>query len=148
MSKRISATEARIHLGVHLDHIDNNDVIIVEHDGAPEAVMIPSVEYQRLWEEENQYEDWWDLAERSRDAFRHQLSGRKVPSAVEIIREGGNEQRAEPHFIQPVQGDWKEAFANVRARIRDEVGDKPLDIDEIIHRMREERVAELLDGLR
>lgn len=32
--------------------------------------------------------------------------------------------------------------------MRDEVGDTPLDLDEIINRIREEWVAELLGGLR
>ena len=49
----------------------------------------------------------------------------------------------------PKQEDWRTLLAKTRALIRAQVADgPPLDVDEIIHQMREERDAQLLSNLR
>lgn len=95
MSKTLSATEARIHLGEHLHRIDNVDVITVEHDGTPQGVVVSITEYQRLLNNNDSREDWWELAERSREAFRRQLGDCDIPSAVQLIRDGREERDAQ-----------------------------------------------------
>lgn len=43
--------------------------------------------------------------------------------------------------------DWRTTLANVRARMREELGDTPVDIDEIIREMREDRGIQLLSAI-
>lgn len=148
MSRTVSATEARVHLGEHLHRVEDEKVITVQHDGDPEGVVVSISEYQRLLNDQDQKEDWWELARRAREEFHRQLGDRKTPAAATLIREGREERRVERSVIQPEPGDWKAAFANVRARMHEEVGDLTIDTDEIIRILREERVAELLDDLR
>lgn len=143
MTRTVSATEARIHLGEQLQRIENNDVIMIEHEGSLEAVVVSNAEYQRLRNNQKQRDDWWELARRSREALADRE--RSIDGFIQTRR---MEQQTEPDDSQADQRDWRQAFAHVRASMRDENGDEPLDIDDIIHKMREERVAELLDGLR
>ena len=50
---------------------------------------------------------------------------------------------------RPNEEDWRTLLAKTRALIRAQVGDgPPLDVDEIIREMREERDAQLLGNLR
>lgn len=95
MNRNVIATEARIHLGEHLQRIENNGVITVEHEGTPEVIVVSTAEYQRLRKNQDQQEDWWELAKRSREAFRRRLGDREMPSAVELIREGREERDAQ-----------------------------------------------------
>lgn len=145
--KTVSATEARIHLGELLDDIERNDAITVEQAGNAETVVIPVSEAQELSGTPTEGPDWRQSLERARTSFARDLGDRPRPDFVEMIREMREERSVEGSVFRPDPGDWQEAFANVRARMRNEVGDQPLDLDEIIHRMREERIAELLDGL-
>ncbi len=145
--KTVSATEARIHLGELLDDIERNDAITVEQAGNAETVVIPVSEAQELSGTPTEGPDWRQSLERARTSFARDLGDRPRPDFVQMIREMREERSGEPTVIQPDPGDWREAFAKVRARMRNEVGAQPLDLDEIIHRMREERIAELLDGL-
>lgn len=148
MSRAVTATEARVHLGEHLDRIDREDTFTVEHEGAPEAIIVSYAEYEQLQEDGGHHENWWELARRSREEFHRQLGDRKSPAAATLIREAREERSVGRSVIQPEPGDWKAAFANVRAKMHEEVGDLTIDTDEIIRTMREERVAELLDDLR
>jgi len=99
MSRTVSATEARIHLGQLLDDIERDEAITVEQTGTAETVVIPVSEAQKL-------------------------SGTSAGSP-----------------------NWKESLERARALIRADLGDQELPIDDIIHRMREERSAELYDAL-
>lgn len=148
MSRTVSATEARIHLGELLDDIERNETITVEHAGNAAIVMIPANDALDLADTVTVSPDWRQSLERARASFARDLGDRPRPDFVQMIREMREERIGDSFVIQPNQGDWKEAFAGVRARMREDVGDQPLDLDEIIHRMREERVAELLDGMR
>lgn len=99
MSRTVSATEARIHLGALLDDIERDEAIMVEQAGAAETAVIPMNEAK-------------------------ELSGTSAGSP-----------------------DWKKSLERARALIRADLGDQELPIDDIIHRMREERSAELYDAL-
>lgn len=147
MTRTVSATEARIHLGEHLDRLDDNGVIIVEHEGTPEAVLLSALEAEDLSSVPASSSDWRQSLERARASFARDLGDKPRPDFVQMMREMREERSAEPTVIHPEPSDWRQAFADVRTRMRDEVGDKAVDTDEIIHKMREERVAELFDGL-
>lgn len=94
MNRTVSATEARIHMGALLDDIERDEAITAEREGTVEIVIISAAEYQRLHNDMDQPEDWWDLAKRSREAFRRYLGDREMPSAVDLIREGREERDA------------------------------------------------------
>ncbi len=95
MSKTVSATEARIHLGELLDDIERHEPIMVEHAGAAETAVVSTSEYQRLRDDIDQEKDWWSLAARSREAFRSQLGDREMPLAVDLIHDGREERDAQ-----------------------------------------------------
>jgi prevent-host-death family protein len=101
MSKTISATEARIHLGeVMRAVVEKDETIVIERSGKPLAVFISVDHYRRLQNGSAGEEDWWERAER------------------------------------------------VAARIQSRRGDRPQpDVSDVIHDMREERDAQLLEGL-
>jgi prevent-host-death family protein len=49
---------------------------------------------------------------------------------------------------QPKSERWRELLMESRARVQGELGGREYPVDELIHRMREERDAELLEDLR
>ena len=95
MSRTVSATEARIHLGELLDDIERNEAIMAERQGTALAVIVSTSEYHRLRDDIDQEKDWWSLAARSREAFRSQLGDREMPLAVDLIHEGREERDAQ-----------------------------------------------------
>jgi prevent-host-death family protein len=105
MTKTISATEARIHLGEVLDQVETRGSrVVIERAGKPVAMLIPM-------------EDSRALAEPKSD----------IEALIERARKN------------------REAIAEWRAKHRP---GKPFpDIAEMIHEMREERDAQLLDNL-
>lgn len=94
MSKRITATEARIHLGEHLDRIDDNGVITVEHEGTPEAVLLSAPEAEKLSSVPASSADWRQSLERARALIRADLEDRELP-IDDIIRMMREERSAE-----------------------------------------------------
>lgn len=146
MNKTVTATQARVHLGELLDSIEHNRSITVEQAGNAETVMIPVCEADELSGLAGS-PDWRQSLERAQASFARDPGDRPRQEFVQILREMREQQSTEPTVIHPEPSDWRQAFADVRTRMRDEVGDKAVDTDEIIHKMREERVAELFDGL-
>lgn len=143
MSRTVSATEARIHLGEHLHRVEGGNVITVQHDGTSLGVVVSIAEFQGLLNNEDQHENGWDLAQQSREAFQQERADPFMPSAVSLVGEDREERTAVDDG-----GDWRSSLARVRARMKAELGDKTIDFNQIIHDMREERSAELLDNLR
>ena len=78
MTRTVSATAARIHLGELLDDIERDEAITAERGGTAAVVIVSTSEYQRLCDNMDQEEDWWALAERSREAFRRHLGDREM----------------------------------------------------------------------
>jgi prevent-host-death family protein len=105
MTKSISATEARVHLGEVLDQVEHSGArIVIERDGKPAAMLISLSDSEKLGEQELDVEA---LIERAR-----------------LNRKAVAEWRAEYRTGEPYP-----------------------DIVEMIHEMREERDAQLLDNM-
>lgn len=47
----------------------------------------------------------------------------------------------------PDEPGWRTTLANIRARMREELGDQTIDVSEIIREMREERDIQLLTNI-
>ncbi|HEY7031835.1 MAG TPA: type II toxin-antitoxin system Phd/YefM family antitoxin [Thermomicrobiales bacterium] len=96
MTKTISATEARIHFGDVLRGVtERGETIVVERSGKPQAVVLSVEEYERLRNGTNEEDDWWTLAERSRERFARELGDRPMPDIVQIINDSREERDAE-----------------------------------------------------
>jgi prevent-host-death family protein len=94
MEKRISATEARIHLGEVMRYVvERREPVIVERTGRPEAVIISFEEYQRLRGKDA--DNWLEELDAVRDQIRQELGGREVRPPEEIIREMRDEWNEE-----------------------------------------------------
>ncbi len=55
-------------------------------------------------------------------------------------------ERLRAHAPEPEH--WHDLLMKSRALFREALGDEEIDVDELIHRMREERDEELINGLR
>jgi prevent-host-death family protein len=95
MTRTVSATEARIHLGEHLDRIDDNGVITVEHEGTPEAVLLSALEAEDLSSVPASSADWRQSLERARASFTRDLGDKPRPDFVQMIREMREERSAQ-----------------------------------------------------
>ena len=95
MSRTVSATEARIHLGQLLDDVERNEAVTVEQAGAAETVVIPVTEAQKLSTGPAGSPDWRQSVERSRASFARDLGDRPRPDFVEMIREMREERSAQ-----------------------------------------------------
>ena len=86
MSRRVSATHARVHFGELLREVtENGDTVVVEKSGKPAAVILSVEEYQALSRQNDDRQDWWELVERSRAAFRPTAERGRIPDAAELI---------------------------------------------------------------
>ena len=96
MTRTISATEARTHFGDVLRGVtERGETILVERGGKPQAVVMSVDEYDRLRKGDDHEEDWWTLAERSRERFARELGDRPMPDIVKIINDSREERDAE-----------------------------------------------------
>lgn len=95
MTRTVSATEARIDLGEHLDRIDDNGVITVEHEGTPEAVLLSALEAEDLSTVPASSPDWRQSLERARASFARDLGDKPRPDFVQMIREMREERSAQ-----------------------------------------------------
>jgi prevent-host-death family protein len=88
MQRTLSATEARVHFGELLRRVaEEQEIVVVERGGKPQAVVLPVAEYERLLAARQEPEDWWVLVERAREQARNELGDRELPSPDEIIRQ-------------------------------------------------------------
>lgn len=78
--------------------------VFVEYDGAPQVVVLPIKEYERLqgrdlWAKAESA-GVWTLIEEARAALHRRRGGRPLPPAEEIIREMREERDAQllPHL--------------------------------------------------
>jgi prevent-host-death family protein len=92
MSKRVSATEARVHFGEILRAVqEDGDTIIVERGGRAAAVILPVAAYDRLGEEARS-RNWRARIAALHGLWQSQLGKRRLPDAVEMIHQA-REQR-------------------------------------------------------
>ncbi|MGH2530948.1 MAG: type II toxin-antitoxin system Phd/YefM family antitoxin [Thermomicrobiales bacterium] len=96
MQRPMSATEARVRLGEVLRRVtEDEDTVIVEHAGRPEAIAISVSEFERLRSAEPVEVDWWALAQQAREHIAGFLGNRPPPSVDEIIHQMREERDAE-----------------------------------------------------
>src|SRR4051812_7274241 len=95
MEKRISATEARVHFGEVMRHvIEEEEPIIVERAGKPEAVIISLAEYRRLQGLEP--EDWRAQLDEVHALIRKERGDQPLlPPPEDVIREMRDEWNEE-----------------------------------------------------
>jgi PHD/YefM family antitoxin component YafN of YafNO toxin-antitoxin module len=74
---------------------ERGETICVERSGKPQAVVLSIEEYERLRNGTNEEDDWWTLAERSRERFARELGDRPMPDIVQIINDSREERDAE-----------------------------------------------------
>lgn len=88
MLHRISATDARIHLGELMRRVaEKEETVIIEHGGKPHTVMISVARYEQLLAAQQQRNDWRELVHRALEQVRADLGERELPPPEEILRE-------------------------------------------------------------
>ncbi len=95
MSRTVSATEARIHLGELLDDIERDEAITVEQAGSSKAVIITVSEARNLSDETGGRPDWRVSLERARASFARDLGDRPRLDFTTMIREMREERDAQ-----------------------------------------------------
>jgi prevent-host-death family protein len=97
----MKATEARVHFGELLRRVaEKEQIIIVERDGVPQAVILSMQEYQKLKEAQAKPSEWEDSLQRARQLsrriqFRRQNQPFTPPE--EIIRQVREERADDLH---------------------------------------------------
>jgi prevent-host-death family protein len=87
MRRTVSATEARVHFGDLLQRLTRDeDVVIVERGGIPQAVVLSIGEYERLLARRDAT-GWRDQARAARDLVRAELGTRPIPLPEDVVRE-------------------------------------------------------------
>lgn len=90
MHRTMSATAARRHFGQLMrDIVEHDETIIVERVGTPRLAIMSIAEYERLraGQRETMSTNWLARADRMRERIQHELNGRVLPPADEVIRE-------------------------------------------------------------
>jgi prevent-host-death family protein len=96
MTRTISATEARIHLGdVMRAVVEKDETIIVERSGKPLVVFISIDHYRRLKDGTSDAEDWLERAERVAARIQRERNGRPLPDISEVIHDLREERDAQ-----------------------------------------------------
>ena len=88
MAQKMSATEARAHLGELMRRAaESHEPIIIERGGEPRIVVLSVAEYERLKRAQQQQADWKSLVDQAREQIRAELGDRRLPPPEEILRE-------------------------------------------------------------
>lgn len=96
MEKIVSATEARIHFGQMMRRVaEDQETIIVERSGQPQAVLISIEAYERLKAASRTHYTIWDQVKQVREQVAAELADRELPPAEEVIRQMREERDAE-----------------------------------------------------
>lgn len=96
MTRVMSATEARVHFGELLRRVtEDAETVVVERGGKPQVVVLSLAEYERLRGAQEPEEDWWEMAERSRQTINAYRGGRPMPDITEVIHEMREERDAQ-----------------------------------------------------
>lgn len=86
MHRSVTATEARVHFGELLERVARDqDTVIVERGGVPQAVVISIAEYERL-RVRRASADWREKAQVARQMVRSELGDRQMPPPADFIR--------------------------------------------------------------
>ena len=96
MERKVSATDARIHLGELMRWtVERQKPVVVERSGKPYVVVLSVRAYERLKAAGEQEEDWRQLVQRSRERIRSELGDRELPAAEELLRKAREERDAQ-----------------------------------------------------
>lgn len=88
MSRKMSATDARIHFGELMRHVvEEDEPVVVERSGEPHVVVLSVEAYERLLTAREETEDWRELVDRAREQVRVDLGDRRLPPLDEVLRE-------------------------------------------------------------
>ncbi len=99
MERQMSATQARVNFGEVLRYVtEEQQPIIVERAGKPQAVIMAIEEYKQLKEAGQSKPDWRVVLDRARE-LREQIAARRggepLPDAAEIIHQMREERDAQ-----------------------------------------------------
>ena len=95
MAGKVSATEARIHLGELMRRVvEGGGPIIVERGGKPYVVLLSVEEYEHLVKGQRP-EDWRERVTQAREQIRADLGGRKLTPPEEVLRQIREERDAQ-----------------------------------------------------
>ena len=87
MATTVSATNARIHFGKHMQNaVRNHQPIIVEKAGKPQVVILAYEQYKQLVA--NEQGNWQTMLAKGHAMVNADLKGRELPSAVEMVEAG------------------------------------------------------------
>lgn len=96
MTKTISATEARVHLGEVLDQVERSgDHVIVERSGKPAAAIISMKDLEKLKERAFDPQEAIAKARALRERIAEYRHGEPLPDVAEEIRQMREERDAE-----------------------------------------------------
>jgi prevent-host-death family protein len=95
MTRTVTATEARVHLGELLDDVEHNDAITVEQAGNAETVVVPVREAHALSGTSTEAPDWRKSLNRARASFIRDLGDRPRPDLAQMIRDMREERSAQ-----------------------------------------------------
>lgn len=95
MTKRVSATQARVHFGEILRTVqEDGETIVVERGGHAAAVILPVAAYERMGNE-TRSRNWRARIAALHGLWESELGRRQLPDAVEVIRKGREERDAQ-----------------------------------------------------
>ena len=96
VTKTISATEARIHLGEVLDQVETQGSrVVIERAGKPVAMLISMEDSRALAEPESDIEALIERTARNAEAIEKRRGGEPLPDVAEIIRQARDERDAQ-----------------------------------------------------
>jgi prevent-host-death family protein len=95
MTRRVSATQARVHFGEILRTVqEDGETIVVERAGHAAAVILPVAAYERMGDEARS-QNWRARIATLHGLWESELGRRRLPDAVEVIRKGREERDAQ-----------------------------------------------------
>lgn len=96
MPRTLTATSARVRFGELLHCVaEQGETVFVERNGKPQAVVLPLAEYRELQELKHRSESWEALLDEAIAGIDHDLDGRALPPADEVIRAMREDRDAE-----------------------------------------------------
>lgn len=93
--KTMSATEARVHFGAVLRHVDESgEVVIVERNGREVVAIVPIDEYRRMKPPQTSKRDLRQMMQDVHARIREEIGDRELTPADEMIRQMREENDA------------------------------------------------------
>ncbi len=85
LKRTVTATEARVHFGELLQRVTRDqDTVIVERGGVPQAVVMSVAEYERL-RTLGKTTDWRERARAAREIVRAEVGDKPLPAPADLV---------------------------------------------------------------